>query len=801
MSMNKNWLLPVLIACVAIIGYFNGLFEQSGPAEATEKGIASQNSSFKVDSQPLLQNVERLGINLAIPNTDETGQIFRNILMNPGFEGKIDRLIVMTSQSDKTSFSDDKGWGYPDGYWKGATFEVRSGPYVGLKGNISDSLHEGKDGYPQYFSDITLPTFQPDDVIALTKTFPQDALSFWRISESAQKLVKIDENHRPGSGGSHALLLEPVHHIPLTISSIFDKEAQQNGKLIPVNGNWNFSIWVKAEGENPALTIEFKRKSQVFLAETIHPTSFWKKYSFDFTAHDDGPAKPLALKITGSGDTGIKIWVDDLSLGPIQEESTEFRQEMIQLLKDLRPSFIREQPSIGDTLENRLADPTKRQHWTLHTAGSSGQEMFSYSLNEFLNLCQTVRANPWIIIPTTFSDEEYRQLGQFLALHAPEHLFPKVILEFGKENWNWTFRPTGIPIPSSHGAVADRAFQFILLGANAPTHFIKTINGQYIDPPLSLIYLEKSATADALAISPYFFNSLDAQTSDKEAIKSLFQADRGYVKQIAAGTKSLGKKFSVSEINLHTFEGTASGEQKNRFVAGSIAGTAFAKRILELIKLGADPIMVFNLFQHNSNTWDSQDDVKLSGIVRNVGTHFRYRPTGLAMRMLNTICAGTVYDIGPTTVDINAIHLTALAFTPENAWAAALVSTNESALSLDLTFPDDNKPLPTSMTYIEAASPFDNNEESEKVTLKHLPLKHVNHRTVSLTIPPYGFAILDSQKSLTKILRKELSHAFEMQAIASLDSSEAPQNQKEREFLEHFEEIRKKRIEFEENAP
>lgn len=740
--MQKRWFLFIFIPLIALGCYFYDSFNSVKPVEASEEGQFTSGLAFHVDASPILTNVSRLGINLSTWQPSQSEALTQNKLMNPGFEGQIDRLIVIVSESNKNGFSDDKGWGYPDHYWKDASFQVRTGKYAGTTGTISDSLRTGRDGYPQYFVDSPLPLFEDKDVIVLTKEI-SNTVPHWHVEEKNQAFIKIDPNqNRPESTGSHALLLQPAAAETLEMST-------ETGQLVPKPGEWTLSLWAKAEGNQPSLTIRLKRKKEqgTLFSKTIEPSSFWKKYTFSFPL--DQKVNASILQITAKGEDA-KIWLDDLWLGSEENGPSPFRPELIHALRTIHPSFIRELPAVGDTMKNRIAEPNQRKSWTLRSAGSSGEETYAYSLIEFLDLCKEVQANPWIVVPPTFSDEEYRELGEFLAMHAPETIFSKVVLEFGRENWNWTYRPTSIPYPKAHGAVADRAYEFILLGANSPTHFIKTVNGQYQDPALSLEYLTQTKTADALAIAPYFFLSLDKETSDQDAIATLLGTDDHLMKETAEGAKNQHKALSIYEMNLHTTEGSASSAQRNRIVTGAISGTALAKKALEAMQAGADPIMIYSLQQQESTAWNMEETVKLWGIAQELGPKIRFRPTGLAMIMLNRICGGNAHraNYGNNT----PTPLTILAFTPDARWTAAVASASDSPLEVNLTFPDDNKPLPSTLLNLESHSPFDNNEEEEHVKLQQDLNVAILNRTVSFVIPPYGLIILGSQEQTDSLI-------------------------------------------------
>jgi hypothetical protein len=70
--------------------------------------------------------------------------------MNPGFETTIDRAIVIVSQADGRGFEDDQSsLARPDGFWRGARYDVRSGADAGRRGMVTDSQSAGPGAAPR----------------------------------------------------------------------------------------------------------------------------------------------------------------------------------------------------------------------------------------------------------------------------------------------------------------------------------------------------------------------------------------------------------------------------------------------------------------------------------------------------------------------------------------------------------------------------------------------------------------------------------------------------------------------------
>jgi hypothetical protein len=757
MKRNLLWIIPLILGGIFL--YQNTYktenekklpkvgFENSASLAEVSKAKVAAPIQAVVDPEPVIPVARRVGVNLRQWTTWGAEQFMRNIVMNPGFEGQFDRIVLIVSQTDNQSFSDEHDLGMPDGYWDGAAFEVRSGQSVGQKGTIRQSLNQGVNGLPQYFTEGEVPVVLPRDVIILTKQLPSDPLPQWWIPDSSKGMVVVDpEDPRPGSTGKQSVVLMPNATTAAELNFYFDGLGSRAGKLLLVEGKWRLSFWVKMEGDaDGSLLVKFSRLNGTgaFFSKNITPTSTWQEVTYDFSGNDNGSPEILQLAFRAAGEN-VKIKLDDVFLGPVQTSTNlAFRDEVVDLLTQMKPSYIRDwQGQLSDTFQNRIADPYARQTYYFRGHGGTGSQNFSYSLPEFLDLAEYIHAKPWIIIPTTITDAEADDFGTWLSQNAASTRFAEVVLEFGNENWNWIFRSGGIPYPESQGPVADRVFQRITATAGPNVKLKKVVNGQHAVPSAANAMLDMTPSADILAVAPYFFYPMQKDGDQAENVKNLFATDGGLLQQEVDHAASLKKNLAVYEINLTTAQGTAPGIEREPFVAGGISGTALAKQILLQMFNKASPILVYAFSQYDTATWDIQDFVKLWGVTLDLSPTKRFRPTGLAIVMLNKVLNGSMHRI---TVKDNAgtdnDQLTMAAFRSKNKWSAALASSNSKPMVVVLQFPDDGRQLPTAMDTLSASSPFDTNEQSEKVKIVEQAVQS-NERNIAITIPAYGFVVL-----------------------------------------------------------
>jgi hypothetical protein len=713
------------------------------PANSPSAQAEPTTVRFQVESTAIVPGVKRIGVNIGTWTFWGAEQLSSNVLKHPGFEGLIDRAIVIVKRSSRQAFSDDTSWlGREDGFWAGAQFEVRTGRSAGQQGVLADSRRAGTDGLPEYITPGEAPLLDPGDVVAITRVSDTELPTQWWFPPESKGLVSVEsQDRRPGSPGLRSLALKTFPDRPAEVISYLDAIGERAGKLLPVRGAWRLSFWSRCSEGQATLTVEFRRQgSPAFLSKTISPGKAWAQTTFEFLPDDRGPAGMLELHLRASGNSG-RVLLDDIELGAVQPRPFPFRAEIIRALAQLRPGYLRDwQGQLGDTLANRLAEPFARRASRYRPGPETD---FGYSLPDFLDLCARLQANPWIVIPTTFSDEELMEMGRFLATRAGAGRFEEIVVEFGNENWNQLFRPAGIPDPRAHGEAAERAFQKLREGAGSQLRLRTVVNGQHANPEYALRFARQAPAADILALAPYFQHSLSAGPSQSERFDGLFAGDGGRLIESANGVQELGKELAVYEVNLHTTGGNAGPDERDPLVAGAAAGSALAKVILDAMAIGARRQCVYTLAGYDARLTDRSGFVKLFGIVRDLGATERFRPTGLAVAMLNQAIAGDLVRSTNLSGDLNAVqNISLYAFRSNAGWSAAIVSSASTERSVSISFPPSRPTLlPHRLLRFEARDYWATNEDANEVSVVKETVEPVG-TTISFRLPPYGLAVL-----------------------------------------------------------
>lgn len=684
-----------------------------------------------------LDDVRRIGINLGTWQAWGAEQLSHQVLQNPGFEGVIDRAIVRVASVTSDGFNDDApALARPDGFWRGARFDVRTGAAAGTTGVLADSLRAGADGLPAFRSSERVPGLGPGDVVALTRIDDDAPPPRWHGEVRA-----VRGDVRPGSPGARSVEIAAHDASDGSLVAWLDAISARAGRMLPIDGPWRLSFWARAASDGPArVQVRLSRAGTELVSRDVALDGAWARHDIDFDGRDDGPEGTVELRFVVPA--GAVVRLDDAELAR-RGERGPFRDEVVDALRALRPGYLRDWQGVqGTTLANRVTDPLARR--ATRSGPDASATFFEYGLDDVLELCRDVGAAPWIVAPTTFSDDEWRDLGRFLARRAPSSRASEVVVEFGNENWNPLSRAAGVTDPIAHAAAAERAFRLLREGAGPGVALRTALNGQFADPGSALRVLDATPSADLLAVAPYFLFSLGGDGSDASRLPLLFPDDRARFDALAAGARSARRELAVYEVNLHTTGGTASSEERRPIVAGAASGAALARRVLDAQAAGARRVAVYELAGFDAFTAD-RSLVRLWGVVRDLGATRRVRPSGLALRLLNRAIAGDRYVVeagGRSAGEPGDGTVQAAAFRAHGAWSVILTSSSPHVRSVSVRFPaEPDAALPTHAATLIADDPFADNEDAERVRVEDRSLAIVD-RTVTVDLPPAGLVVL-----------------------------------------------------------
>ncbi|MCX5770558.1 MAG: hypothetical protein NTZ09_09845 [Candidatus Hydrogenedentes bacterium] len=636
---------------------------------------------IRVSDETILTGVVPFGLNISAPEPYGANQILNNIIPNPGFEDGVYSMVFHSDEGatgrripqafwDPAWNNDELDVGQPPGFWDGAEYEIVHGPAKGRHGKIERFTIEN--GKSVFYLDSDGPAPSKWDVIFVRRDRPGI-----NSSDTADPTTT-----RPGSPGKQSLHLryspdwKPAfaHYA----DSVWRDSDPSAGKLFLVRGEWRLEFWAKSKAPGQQLLAVFKREGEAdFLNKTFDLTAEWKKYeaafSVLFTAdtlkpYAAGAHHPILMFAFYLPQAGADVWVDDLALYRPAQNPTAFTDALVNRLNEFKPGVLRfwaEQ--FGDTLDNQLAEPfARRPHG--YKPHSRQAWMYTYSLPEFLQLCRVVGAEPWYVIPPTFSPADLADLVAYLAAPPGDHpyadirgrlgqpepwtsVFDRIHLEYGNEMWGAA--SGGDPFMGASALGGDRLAEIasdrlgIVRAAPYfdPGKFNLIVGGQTFAPATQKA-LTRCRTADCIAFGPYF-GLLDAYDTPENIYGPLFaspffQIAAGPMRQNADILNSNSRKIAsaIYEINFHTTDGPAPQDVRNSFVAGAAGAIGLPLSMLMYQRdLGITRQCAFTAAQYSFRAANGHN-VRLWGLLRDLEATRRKRPTWLGLELVNGVVRG-----------------------------------------------------------------------------------------------------------------------------------------------------------------
>lgn len=779
--------------------------EPSPTPTPTPEPTPTKATYVTLTNQVLVPAVKRLGLNVSYRESWGAAQFLKELVNNPGFEAGEYAMMIHSDQGSTgnkfyqafwdTSWNNDNyGIGQPAGFWTGGWYEFVYGPAKGRAGHIT-AFGSGNSRYL-----YTLDTYSPNpslwDVMTVRTMLPGVAWGSWMNTAAADTSTV-----RPGSPGTQSFHLrytgtpwDPAW--TYYMDSYWQQGDLTAGKLYVVKGNYHLEFWAKGKTNQSQMNIAFFRPGEaIFLDEYIQLTTSWKKYSFDFYVpegkdpvrtyglYDPHPLLQLSVYLEVAND---EIWMDDLSFFKSDDTNpTVFTDAFVNALKQLRPGVLRDWSNqLGSSLDNQLAEPWARKTQGFRPNARVASE-YSYSLHEFLQLCQEVGAEPWYVIPPTFTAQEIRNLMEYLggpadaahpyALRRAQlgqsqpwtSVFPSIHLEFGNEMWGSA--SPGDPFFGASalggqrlGAIAHDRFGVL---KSSPYYdsskFDLIIGGQVAWPGRQTEIDTNSSNHNRIALAPYF-GTLNTWNNDEEIYYPLFatpihEARAGCVKESQDALDRVGKgtQLAIYEINYHTTDGNAPLNIRNDFLTNSAGAVALPLNMLVYLREFAIREQCAFAALGYSFPMQNGEFARVWGMLRDIAATGRKRPTWLGVEAVNQVIAGDLvaavqHGANPSWVQqaINAIgepttveYIQSFAF--KSGTTRGLVLFN---LHLNQTLPvciESPEPTLGTATMYRVYSPdlHANNEETENVSLTQSTLSGFS-QSYTIQLPPHSVTAL-----------------------------------------------------------
>src|SRR5579859_2501326 len=755
-------------------------------------------TNIQVTSTVQQASVNRLGVNLGDNGYWDSAQIMKNLIFeNPGFEGLKYRVIFHCSVVTANTCQNDNQWNaQPANFWAGGGYLVVSGNAAGTTGTIVSNTAA---------SSCTScgPSFQFDKSVGLAVGdyfsaeiyVPGAGDASWAIDTGSGGTVTTETTDlSPNTPGKQAMLLSASgtgQYAKLTQGF----ETWQNLSFIQLNGTFEVTFRAKGVGGNNQLSVSAQRlqgSNPAWLSQTLTLTNAWQDFTLTFTANETGSAVgPVLLAFTASGGN---VELDDVSFDQTNSSAsnpTVFRDDVVNALKDLNPGTIRMMAAgaaLGSDIPNQLQVPFARYRGGFNADGTSVPNV-SYGIHEFLQLCQTVGADPWITIPTSTTPQEMTEFVQYLTGSGSDSwsalrvsrgqsqpwtsVFNKIHIELGNETWNGAFKGETMGYPA-YPQWANQVFGAArnTTGFDA-TKFDLVLSGLAATPGYNQPMLSFSTQHDSFDIAPYLLYSANdepmstmfgALFAEPEVMDS---AGGEVYKNMTVGAtmpSATAKTTAVSvyETNLGTMIGNITEAELEQIAPSIGGGLAHTEHMLQMMRIGVQYQNAFSLPQYKYRRSD-QSLVRLWGLVVDMGTTNRRRPQFLTQALANSVIGGSMLQTRQTganptwnqplssdSVQLNGAHyLQSFAFLNNGVVSVVVFNLNQTS-ALPVTFSGSNAPTgAVQMSQITSANITDNNETTDTVKVATQTLSGFDP-TVGLSLPPFSMTVLTVASAATQ---------------------------------------------------
>lgn len=643
--------------------------------------VSGGTTTVNVTNGVALSGATRLGINVGGPNQFGARQLLDNIIPNPGFESAEFAMTFIVFDNNPTAnriqadywetrFNNDQlKIGQPLGFWDGASFEVLSGPAVGRSGTITSfTFDEGR-----YTFNLSGGGAVPAVGSAVVVRKEIGGYDFDTITTAKAAPGQT----RPGSPGAQSLRLTPSGNTA-SYTEFFDSYGRDidttAGKLLLVNGQWNFNMWAKAAGSSGTLRVRFARiNGSTFLDKTYDLGSGWTNIIESFEGTDapiNGVPGPLALQMFVSGGD---VMIDDASLKRASYGGNEFSDTFVQDLRELKPGTIRNWGGqLGSTLDNQLATEFARQP-TGYSPRARVADQYHYSIHSFLQLAQQVGANPWIVIPPSWTSAELQNFMAYLGAANGAHpyatrraqlgqtqpwtnIFGQIHIEYGNEIWGGadnndpyigaTFRG-GVRA----GQISNNRFNIMKASPyyNA-SKFNMIIGGQSRFAGRQQEIEDNSQAHDSIGFAPYY-GTLENFGGNGDRYNPLYAhavelSQRGFMvdNQTILRNTGQGTQMALYEVNLDFVKEFVPGDICNDFLTSLGSGISLPLVMLAYQRdMGIRHQAAFQAAQYsNAFRRCGGEPQRLFGLLRDVEATDRKRPAFLAVEMANIAVGGNM---------------------------------------------------------------------------------------------------------------------------------------------------------------
>ncbi|MBI5802569.1 MAG: immunoglobulin domain-containing protein [Verrucomicrobia bacterium] len=742
-------------------------------------------TTVDIPTNVVVTAAKRMGINLGFHTYYDSRLIMKELAFrNPGFEGQQYQSVVRVASGTATSCVDDTAFGgWTNGFWDGASYEFVWGAARGRTGTVAGYTRPPSQttGSGYNFADSST-TPAAGDYFVLRKVWNTAPETGWTTSGTNFAITPELADLPPDTAGRQALHVASTSS-PANFSLTANADTYPGQNFLLLNGRFRVTFKAKSRAGTQALNVVVRRTA-TYLNTNVTLTAAWTTYALDFNAAEVGSA-PGGLSLQFNLYTAFDALLDDVSFTQVDSDAgnpTAYRDAVVNALKLYRPGILRGwQEPHGESLDNQLAPPLGRRRAGFTLYGTA-QANLQYGWHEFLELCEHVGAEPWLVVPITFSTQEMAGLIEYLTgpTNTPygarraarghpapwTDVLPKIHLEFGNEAWNGFTYFGGVMTQSvPYGNRAGELFAT----ARAATGFVSNkfdlVLGAHAPETVRNLNIHNACTNhDSLTVDGYFYTRVDSFANNEELFSPLLAQPEEFVRAGYMLTNYLNLRASSRPValssyegNLNTTQGAITNSQAALDTLTPSLGVGLAVSHDLLLKLRHLAMRDQCLFSLGGYTTSIGSGSRIWGVTRDMGVSDRKRPQFLALQLINdAIGAGadvlqtshTGDDPTWSAAGTNSLSLTTAHYISSYALAggtnrALIVFNLHRSSALDVNFSGSNAPSgAVTLKRLTSANITDNNEDSLNVAPTTNTFSNFNP-AANISLPPFSMNVFE----------------------------------------------------------
>lgn len=743
-------------------------------------------TAIDVGSTVVVPQVKRFGIS-GISHYYYDRVLLKNLVhRNAGFEGLLFQS-VMRCNSDMTAtgcIDSNAFTQWPTGFWNGATYEFILGNAKGRTGTIASYTapppQQTAIASTWVFGDSGTVPAQGDYFVA-RRYAPGGADIGWNLTPFNGATFSTETaDLPPGTDGRQCLRISASGAgQAMQLFTPFGWHAGQT--FVVLNGNYRVSFKAKGLG-GTNITVVLARNGSPLKTETVPLSATWQNHNLDFSVAESGiPSGFLTLSFNVNG---ASLLIDDVSLVQTNSDvtnTTAFRDPVVAAIRSFNPGSLKIHVlDLGDSIDDLIATPFGRRR-TGYQASATNNGTSQYGWHEFLELCEHVGAEPYLILPIATSETEVRNALEYLGgpstspygarraargRAAPwTDAFSRIHIEYGNEAWNPVFLG-GTLFAADYGRRGNDLYAVARQSPYYSSKYNLILGVQAANPFNSRITHNASANHDMLSIGPYIGTNVDDYATNEQLFGGLFteasfwsMASNGPVKQTYDFINATSRPvpLMVYEVNLHTTGGSISQQALDSFTPSLGAGLGVGNHMMNMLReQKIRDQLVFSLGGYRYDRTDGKT-VLLWAITRDMGVTDRKRPQFLVVKLLNEVLSGDLVQItqsgdNPTwdqpltngRFQMNNIPFIQSYGLVNGSRKGVVIFNLHRTASLDVTVGGANAPRGTvTMKRLTSAAITDSNESAENVVITTTQLSNFG-AAQTLTLPPFSMTVLTS---------------------------------------------------------